>query len=106
MLALCFNFINFFRGRIMLDFFIENVIISITVFSALALSCANNLRSVKGDIETINKKRVEEGLPPMSDSERRITESVMRSSVKKDSLWAFVGGVITIAGMVFISITF
>ena len=55
-----------------------------------------NYRSVKGNIDTIDKKRAEKGLPPMTNDERQIVGGVLRTSVIHDSLSALVGGIVSI----------
>ena len=53
-----------------------------------------NYRSVKGNVEAINKKREELGEPQMTDNEKQIIANVLRSSVVGDAIGAFVGGVV------------
>ena len=62
-----------------------------------------NFRSAKGNIETIDKKRIEKGMTPMTNDERQIVTKVLRSSIINDSIGAFIGGIVTIVVVYFIS---
>jgi len=80
----------------MIDFIRENqgAILSLLVMAIFWL--VMNMRSVKGNVNAIDKARGDSGIEPMTDEEKRLISKVLRSSVLTDSIGPLIGGLVAL----------
>ena len=80
----------------MLQFLQENTGAFTGLFVMAAYWFVLNLRSVKSNVNIIDKMRVDNDMEPMADGEKRIVTKVLRTSVVNDSIGPFIGGIAAI----------
>ena len=81
-------------GEIMIEFFQENVEAFASMMVMAVYWFVLNFRSVNSNIKSIDKKRADKGMTPMTEEEREILRGELRSSVINDSLVALVSGIV------------
>jgi len=81
----------------MLQFFQENFRTIIAMLFMAVWWMGNGFLSVKGDIKTLDRKRVDKGMAAMTDDEKMLVKQTMRSSVLQNFLQVVIAGIVSIA---------
>ena len=56
----------------------------------------NGFLSIKGDVKTLDRKRVAKGMEAMSDDEKQLVKETFRSSILQNFLQVIVAGIASI----------
>jgi len=85
----------------MLQFIRENInaIVSVSIMAIYWVMF--NYRSVAANVNNIDKKRIEKGMTPMSEEEKKVITKTLRSSIVQDSMIAFISGIVALAVVYF-----
>ena len=80
----------------MVQFLQENVgEIFIIIFMA-AWWMGNGLLSVKGDVSSLDKKRIANGMTEMADDEKQLLIQTLRSSVRNNFVAVVIAGIVAL----------
>jgi hypothetical protein len=71
-----------------------NLIIQLVIITALWFLIG--LSSIKGDVNSLDKKRIAKGLSAMTDEEKQLVKQSFRSSVISNAGQAFFAGIISL----------
>lgn len=77
----------------MVDFFQDNLSAIAGIVTMAIVWFALNLKSPSNSVESIDKSRATNDLPPMTDVEKLIIKKVLRQSSINDSIAAIVSGI-------------
>ena len=87
----------------MIYFFSENVGAILSLLVMATFWFLFNFRSVKGNIQIIDKMRIAKGMIPLNNDEVTIMSKVLRSSVINDSIGPLIGGIVALIVVYFIN---
>ena len=80
----------------MVQFLQENIgEIFVMVFMA-AWWMGNGFLSIKGDVNTLDQKRIANGMAAMTEDERKLVVQTLRSSVKNNFVSVVIAGIVSI----------
>ena len=85
----------------MLQFICENINAIVSVSIMAIYWFMYNYRSVAANVSNIDKKRIEKGMTPMSEEEKKVIAKTLRASVIQDSVGAFIAGIVALAVVYF-----
>jgi len=80
----------------MIQFLQENVAAFTSMLVMAVFWFVLSFRSVKDNINSIDKKMADKGMESMTEDEKQIIRSIMRSSIINDSIGAFIGGIVAL----------
>jgi len=80
----------------MVQFLQENIAAFTSMLVMAVFWFVLSFRSVKDNINSIDKKMADKGMESMTENEKQIIRNVMRSSIINDSIGAFIGGIVAL----------
>jgi len=80
----------------MLQFLQENITAIIYLVIMTIVWFLIQFFSIKGDVDTLDKKRVAKGMTAMTDDEKQLLKQTLRSSTIHNSLQVIIAGIVSL----------